>query len=133
MNGMWVDLWHKKYSSDNGMRSESQTNIAGASAFILGAALIASQLLAAEPFMDGYSLNEGRAIRFTQALPRMRNALTGKPCGCFNNKELAIPGVLTADSPAYGNFLHLLRNVINNERAMVFVNGESFMVNKNLG
>ena len=112
------------------MRRESQTNIAGALAFILGAALIASQLLAAEPFMDGYSLNEGRAIRFTQALPRMRNALTGKPCGCFNNKELAIPGVLTADSPAYGNFLHRLRNVINNERAMVFVNGESFMVNK---
>ena len=42
------------------MKRERQKNIAGASAFILGAALIASQLLAAEPFMDGYSLNEGR-------------------------------------------------------------------------
>ena len=40
-----------------------------------------------------------------------------------------MPGGLTADSPGYGKFLHLLRNVINNERAMVFVNGESFMVN----
>ncbi len=94
-------------------------------------AIQASQLFAAEPFLEGYRLNENRDIKFTQALPRMNNAATGKSCGYFNNKDLAIPGILTTESPSYGNFLHLLRNVINNERAIVFVDGRKFMVNKN--
>ena len=86
---------------------------------------------AAAPFLEGYSLNEGRRVAFTQALPRMREARTGKTCGRFNNRDLAIPGVLTTGDPTWGDFLHLLRNTINDERSLVFVDGHKMMVNKN--
>ena len=86
---------------------------------------------AAAPFLEGYSLNEGRRVAFTQALPRMREARTGKTCGRFNNKDLAMPGVLTTGDPTWGDFLHLLRNTINGERSLVFVDGRKMMVNKN--
>ena len=87
--------------------------------------------VAAPPFLEGYSLNEGRHVAFTQALPRMREARTGKTCGRFNNKDLAMPGVLTTGDPTWGDFLHLLRNTINGERSLVFVDGRKMMVNKN--
>ena len=87
--------------------------------------------VAAPPFLEGYSLNEGRHVAFTQALPRMREARTGKTCGRFNNKDLAMPGVLTTGDPTWGDFLHLLRNTINDERSLVFVDGRKMMVNKN--
>ena len=99
--------------------------------FCVGAFLCAGTLVAAEPFLAGYSLNEGRQIPFSQALPRMRNAETNRKCGWFNNKDLAIPGILTTQDSSIGDFLHRLRNVINDERALVFVNGRKFMVNKN--
>ena len=86
---------------------------------------------AAAPFLEGYSLNEGRRVAFTQALPRMREARTGKTCGRFNNRDLAMPGVLTTGDPTWGDFLHLLRNTINDERSLVFVDGHKMMVNKN--
>ena len=86
---------------------------------------------AAASFLEGYSLNEGRRVAFTQALPRMREARTGKTCGRFNNKDLAMPGVLTTGDPTWGDFLHLLRNTINGERSLVFVDGRKMMVNKN--
>ena len=86
---------------------------------------------AAAPFLEGYSLNEGRRVAFTQALPRMREARTGKTCGRFNNRDLAMPGVLTTGDPTWGDFLHLLRNTINDERSLVFVDGRKMMVNKN--
>ena len=87
--------------------------------------------VAAPPFLEGYSLNEGRHVAFTQALPRMREARTGKTCGRFNNRDLAMPGVLTTGDPTWGDFLHLLRNTINDERSLVFVDGHKMMVNKN--
>ena len=94
-------------------------------------ALAAGAGVAAAPFLEGYSLNEGRRVAFTQALPRMREARTGKTCGRFNNKDLAMPGVLTTGDPTWGDFLHLLRNTINGERSLVFVDGRKMMVNKN--
>ena len=103
---------------------------------MIGCALAACALAtgagaAAAPFLEGYSLNEGRRVAFTQALPRMREARTGKTCGRFNNKDLAMPGVLTTGDPTWGDFLHLLRNTINDERSLVFVDGRKMMVNKN--
>ena len=94
-------------------------------------ALAAGAGVAAAPFLEGYSLNEGRRVAFTQALPRMREARTGKTCGRFNNRDLAMPGVLTTGDPTWGDFLHLLRNTINDERSLVFVDGHKMMVNKN--
>lgn len=55
-------------------------NTAKSTPILLLAATIAiqtSQLFAAEPFLEGYRLNENRDIKFTQALPRMNNAATG--------------------------------------------------------
>ena len=97
----------------------------------LAACALAAGAGAAAPFLEGYSLNEGRRVAFTQALPRMREARTGKTCGRFNNKDLAMPGVLTTGDPTWGDFLHLLRNTINGERSLVFVDGRKMMVNKN--
>ena len=95
------------------------------------AVIVVGTAVAAPPFLEGYSLNEGRRVAFTQALPRMREARTGKTCGRFNNKDLAMPGVLTTGDPTWGDFLHLLRNTINGERSLVFVDGRKMMVNKN--
>ena len=95
------------------------------------AVIVVGAAVAAPPFLEGYSLNEGRRVAFTQALPRMREARTGKTCGRFNNKDLAMPGVLTTGDPTWGDFLHLLRNTINGERSLVFVDGHKMMVNKN--
>ena len=94
--------------------------------------IVAGCLFAAAPFLDGYSLNEGRRIAFTQALPRMRNAETGKSCGMFNNKDLAIPGILTTRDPSFGDFLHRLRNVINDERALVFVDSQILITDEHI-
>ena len=93
--------------------------------------IVVGAAVAAPPFLEGYSLNEGRRVAFTQALPRMREARTGKTCGRFNNRDLAMPGVLTTGDPTWGDFLHLLRNTINDERSLVFVDGRKMMVNKN--
>ena len=95
------------------------------------AVIVVGAAVAAPPFLEGYSLNEGRRVAFTQALPRMREARTGKTCGRFNNRDLAMPGVLTTGDPTWGDFLHLLRNTINDERSLVFVDGRKMMVNKN--
>ena len=95
------------------------------------AVIVVGAAVAAPPFLEGYSLNEGRRVAFTQALPRMREARTGKTCGRFNNRDLAMPGVLTTGDPTWGDFLHLLRNTINDERSLVFVDGHKMMVNKN--
>ena len=95
------------------------------------AVIVVGTAVAAPPFLEGYSLNEGRRVAFTQALPRMREARTGKTCGRFNNRDLAMPGVLTTGDPTWGDFLHLLRNTINDERSLVFVDGRKMMVNKN--
>lgn len=60
------------------------------------AAVLASvSVRAAEPFLAGYTLNNGRRIAFKQALPRQRNAETGLNCDWYNTKNLAIPGVAT--------------------------------------
>ena len=98
---------------------------------VVCAVIVVGTAVAAPPFLEGYSLNEGRRVAFTQALPRMREARTGKTCGRFNNKDLAMPGVLTTGDPTWGDFLHLLRNTINGERSLVFVDGRKMMVNKN--
>ena len=95
------------------------------------AVIVVGAAVAAPPFLEGYSLNEGRRVAFTQALPRMREARKGKTCGRFNNRDLAMPGVLTTGDPTWGDFLHLLRNTINDERSLVFVDGRKMMVNKN--
>ena len=95
------------------------------------AAIAVVSVRAAEPFPAGYTLNNGRRIAFKQALPRQRNAETGLNCDWYNTKNLAVPGVTTGTDRSLSAFLHLLRNVISNERACMFADGRMLMVNKN--
>lgn len=68
-------------------------------------------------------------IEFENPLPAMR--VKGRRNGTYNNTELALPGLLTTTDAGLGKFIHMLRNTIACERALVFVDGRKMMVNKN--
>lgn len=57
--------------------------------------------------------------------------LTGNQNGTYNNIELGFPSVLTTADPKLGLFIRQLRNSINDERSLVFIDGKILMVNKN--
>ena len=68
-------------------------------------------------------------IEFKHKLPAMN--IDGKENGTYNNIELGIPSVLTTLDPELGLFIRQLRNSINDERALLFIDGKILMVNKN--
>lgn len=68
-------------------------------------------------------------IEFKHKLPSMN--IDNKHNGTYNNYELGFPSVLTTDDTKLGLFLRSLRNNINCERALIFVDGKVMMVNKN--
>lgn len=68
-------------------------------------------------------------IEFEHKLPAMN--IDGKHNGTYNNIELGFPSVLTTLDPKLGLFIRQLRNSINNERALLFIDGKTLMVNKN--
>lgn len=68
-------------------------------------------------------------IEFKHKLPSMN--INGKHNGTYNNIELGFPSVMTTDDPELGLFIRDLRNSINNERSLVFIDGKILMVNKN--
>ena len=68
-------------------------------------------------------------IEFRHKLPAMN--IGGKKNGTYNNIELGFPSILTTDDPELGLFIRQLRNTINDERALLFIDGKVLMVNKN--
>ena len=68
-------------------------------------------------------------IGFKHKLPAM--AIDGKQNGTYNNIELGFPSVMTTTDSELGMFIRLLRNAINDERSLVFIEGKILMVNKN--
>lgn len=68
-------------------------------------------------------------IEFQHKLPSFN--IDGKQNGTYNNTELAIPGILTTEDYALGEFLHILRTNIYKGRALVFADGKMMMCNKN--
>ena len=68
-------------------------------------------------------------IEFKHKLPAMN--IDGKRNGTYNNIELGFPSVLTTMDAELGLFIRQLRNTINDERSLVFVDGKILMVNKN--
>lgn len=68
-------------------------------------------------------------IEFKHKLPAMN--IDGKKNGTYNNIELGFPSVLTTVDPKFGLFIRQLRNSINDERSLVFIDGKILMVNKN--
>lgn len=68
-------------------------------------------------------------IEFKHKLPSMN--IDGKENGTYNNIELGFPSVITTLDPKLGLFIRQLRNSINGERALMFIDNKIMMVNKN--
>ncbi len=68
-------------------------------------------------------------IEFEHRLPAMR--IDGKQNGTYNNEELGIPGVLTTKDYRLGEFMHQLRNIIYDDRRLVFIDGKILACSKN--
>ena len=68
-------------------------------------------------------------IEFLHPLPAMR--IDGKQNGTYNNEELGIPGLLTTKDWRLGEFIHQLRNIIWDDRRLVFIDGKILMCSKN--
>lgn len=75
------------------------------------------------------ALNAGRTLVFGRPLPRMRNGETA--CGTYNNHEWAVPGVLTAQDARLGLFLQKLRDTIQTNRRIVFIDEKPIVCNLN--
>lgn len=69
-------------------------------------------------------------IEFNNKLPAMSIGGYLKS-GTYNNYEIAIPGVMTANDARLGLFIYELRNEIARNRSLVFIDGKKLMVNKN--
>lgn len=61
-------------------------------------------------------------IEFKHPLPAMN--IDGRHNGTYNNWELVLPGVLTTTDTRLGLFLHLLHNVVEDDRRLVFIDGK---------
>lgn len=68
-------------------------------------------------------------IDFEYKLPAMN--IEGRRNGTYNNIELGFPSVLTTLDSKLGMFIRALRNSINNERTLVFIDGKILMCDKN--
>ena len=75
------------------------------------------------------NINEGAVIPFAHALPSQN--LEGRHNGTYNNVELAIPGVLTAQDTDLGMMMKWLRDNVQSGRHTVFVEGKAIPVYKN--
>lgn len=69
-------------------------------------------------------------IEFDYKLPSM-NIGGHTKSGTYNNYEVAIPGVMTANDTRLGLFLYELRNEIARNRSLIFIDGKKLMANKN--
>ncbi len=68
-------------------------------------------------------------IEFEHKLPAMN--IDGKHNGTYNNYELGIPGVLTTKDTRLGEFMHQLRNIIQDDRRLVFIGDRIIMCSNN--
>ena len=70
-----------------------------------------------------------KKIEFEYKLPAMN--IAGRRNGTYNNRELAIPSILTTTDPRLGKFLHTLRSNIYADRALVFIDNKVLMCSNN--
>ena len=70
-----------------------------------------------------------KKIEFEHKLPALR--IGGNQNGTYNNRELALPSVLTTTDPKLGVFLHKLRSNIYADRILVFIDNKVLMCNIN--
>ena len=74
-------------------------------------------------------INQGSVIPFEHALPSQN--LEGRHNGTYNNVELAIPGVLTAQDTDLGMMMKWLRDNVQSGRHIFFVEGKAIPTYKN--
>lgn len=68
-------------------------------------------------------------IEFQHPLPALN--IDGRHNGSYNNEELGMPGVLTVNDVRLGEFMHQLRNIILDDRRLVFIGDRTLMCSKN--
>ena len=68
-------------------------------------------------------------IDFDYKLPSMN--IEGRHNGTYNNDEMALPCILTTETPRPGKFLRLLHDEICRERRLVFIDGKALACCKN--
>ena len=68
-------------------------------------------------------------IEFDYKLPSLN--IQGRQNGIYNNDEMALPCILTSETPKPGKFLRKLHDEICHERKLVFIDGKVLMCNKN--
>lgn len=68
-------------------------------------------------------------IHFCHPLPAMH--VEGRNNGTYNNEELGFPGIMTTLDPRLDKFMHGLRNIIWDDRRLVFIDGKILMCSKN--
>ncbi len=69
-------------------------------------------------------------IEFENKLPSMYDK-DGNHNGIYNNPEIGYPGVLTVKDPRLGEFMHTLRNVVYDDRRLVFIDKKRLMCSNN--
>lgn len=77
------------------------------------------------------AVNKGRKIAFTNLLPRRIHPDGKKYCGTYNNTELALPGVLTTEDPRLGKFIKKLRDTVQADRRVFFMDGKTITCSSN--
>ena len=68
-------------------------------------------------------------IEFEYKLPSLN--IQGRQNGIYNNDEMALPCILTSETPKPGKFLRKLHDELCQERKLVFIDGKVLMCNKN--
>ncbi|HBT86887.1 MAG TPA: hypothetical protein DEB12_13425 [Porphyromonadaceae bacterium] len=68
-------------------------------------------------------------IKYQHKLPSMN--INGRNNGSYNNEEMGMPSLLTTKDTRLGEFIHQLRNVIFDDRRLVFIDGKILMCSKN--
>lgn len=68
-------------------------------------------------------------IKLQHKLPSMN--IDGRKNGSYNNEEMGMPCILTTQDTKLGEFIHQLRNIIFDDRRLVFIDGKILMCSKN--
>lgn len=77
------------------------------------------------PAASNISFNLGREIKFANPLPRLWCG--DVECGTYNNVEVALPGLMTTESSAFGKTIWDLRKIVWADRKVIVVGGRALV------
>lgn len=97
--------------------------------FLFCVSILLVSLALADSIPEGCTINDGAEIKFRDPLPAMNVA--GRHNGTYNNYEMGLPALLTTTDPKLGEMIHQLRNTIQDDRRLVFIDGKVLMCSNN--